>query len=154
MPGKRFQVLVVEDSKPDADLLAILFQQVQIPIDLHLVHDGQQAIDFLFQRDSYANAPVPDLVLLDLNLPKKDGRQVLKELKSADDRKRVPVLMLSTSNNEDDVSNAYDLGASGFVSKPVGLDEYQRMVNVVCDYWFSCLRLVSSQPLKTGTVRA
>src|SRR4051794_577239 len=123
---KSFRVLSVEDNLADVELLKILFSDCCAPVELHFVNDGVQASDFLFRRGLFErNSVRPDLVLMDLNLPLKDGRTLLRELKGDKELCKIPIIIVSTSNSEREISEAYCLGASGFISKPTDVDEYQ-----------------------------
>lgn len=142
MKTRKFQVLLVEDSSADAHLLSLLMAQACPSVELHTVRNGQEASDFVLKQSGHETKPTPDLILLDLNLPIKSGRELLPELKTNPRTCAIPVLMLSTSGSDGDVEDAYRLGANGFVCKPVDLNEYQTVVKTICDYWFRCLRLV------------
>ncbi len=108
---------------------------------MHHVKDGIEALDFLYRRGKYASAVRPDIVLLDLNLPRKDGREVLAEIKEDDDLKRIPVLILTTSQAERDILDTYNLHANGYVSKPLDLDEFAGIVASIKGFWFATAKL-------------
>jgi DNA-binding response OmpR family regulator len=109
--------------------------------DLHVVDDGEKAMAFLRREGSYADVPRPDLILLDLNLPKKDGRQVLAEIKSDNDFKRIPVVILTTSRAEEDVLKSYNLHANCYITKPIDLNQFLLVVRSIEDFWMSIVVL-------------
>lgn len=136
-------ILLVEDNPGDARLAAEAFKDgdVKIKSTIHHVKDGIEALDFLYQRGTHASAVRPDIVLLDLNLPRKDGREVLAEIKEDDDLKRIPVLILTTSHAERDILDTYNLHANGYVSKPLDLDEFTGIVASIKGFWFATAKL-------------
>lgn len=133
----------MEDNPGDARLAAEAFEDgaSKLKSNLHHVKDGVEALDFLYRRGKYASAVRPDIVLLDLNLPRKDGREVLAEIKEDDDLKLIPVLILTTSQAERDIIDTYSLHANGYVSKPLDLDEFASVVESIKDFWFSTAKL-------------
>jgi chemotaxis family two-component system response regulator Rcp1 len=133
--AKRIQILLVEDNPDDVLLTAEVLRETRIPSDLHVAMDGEEAMDFFHRRDPFADAPVPDLVLLDLNLPKKDGRQVLVELKADPRLRRIPVIVLTTSAAERDVLHAYDTHVNAYVRKPVGYAALLDVVRSIQAFW-------------------
>ncbi|MFW5722403.1 MAG: response regulator, partial [Desulfohalobiaceae bacterium] len=112
---------------------------------LHVVMDGEAAMDFLYKRGEFANAPTPDLVLLDLNLPKKDGREILEEIKQDAKLKLIPVVVLTTSTAEEDILRSYNLQANCYITKPVDFDQFVRVVRTIEDFWLSVVRLPSHE---------
>jgi two-component system, chemotaxis family, response regulator Rcp1 len=133
---KPAEILSVEDNPADVAMLQTLFSGSQVPLRLSFVEDGVEALDLLLARGKFQGENYrPDLMLLDLNLPKRDGREVLKELKSNLVLKSIPVIILSTSNNPRDVQEAYSLGASAFVSKPMDLEWFQSVVKAIEMFW-------------------
>lgn len=136
----KIQILLVEDNPADADLTKENLEDSKILHDLHVAVDGVQAMDFLRRQGEFKDAPRPDLVLLDLNLPKKDGREVLAEMKSDPSLKRIPVVVLTSSKAEEDVVKSYDLHASAYVSKPVDLEGFGKIVQGIEGFWFSVVR--------------
>lgn len=136
-------VLLVEDNPGDARLAAEAFKDgaVRLKSNLHHVKDGIEALDFLYRRGRYSSAVRPDIVLLDLNLPRKDGREVLAEIKEDDDLKLIPVLILTTSQAERDILDTYSLHANGYVSKPLDLDEFAGIVDSIKHFWFTTAKL-------------
>jgi chemotaxis family two-component system response regulator Rcp1 len=134
-------ILMVEDNPGDVRLAREALKDSPIPNEITVVRDGEEALSFLRQEGSYASALRPDLIVLDLNLPKKDGREVLGEIKSDDRLKRIPVAILTTSNASQDLTRAYDLHANCYVIKPVGLEEYMSAVRSIQSFWASVVKL-------------
>ena len=136
-------VLLVEDNPGDARLAEEAFKDggVRLKTTLHHVKDGVEALDFLYRRGEHVSAVRPDIVLLDLNLPRKDGREVLAEIKEDDDLKLIPVLILTTSQAERDILETYSLHANGYISKPIDLDEFSGVVDSIKDFWFTTAKL-------------
>lgn len=137
------EILLVEDNPGDARLAMEAFKDGarRFSHNLHHVKDGVEAMDFLRRRGEYATAVRPDLVLLDLNLPRKDGREVLAEVKEDDDLRLIPVLILTTSQAERDIFDTYGLHANGYVMKPIDLDEFSGVVDSIKEFWFATARL-------------
>jgi two-component system, chemotaxis family, response regulator Rcp1 len=135
------QVLLVEDSPGDIRLTQEALKDAKIHINLHVVRDGEQAMSFLMREGEHANAPRPDLILLDLNLPKKDGREVLQEIKESPTLKIIPVVILTTSAAEADILRSYLLHANCYITKPVSLDGFLTVVKSIEDFWMSVVRL-------------
>jgi len=135
------EILLVEDNPADVELTQYLMKQGKIFVNLHVAVDGFEALNFLRREGQYADVPRPDLVLLDLNLPGKDGREVLAEMKSDPNLKTIPVVVLTTSQADEDVLKSYNLGANCFISKPVGMEEFAKVVNSIEDFWFTIVRL-------------
>lgn len=139
--GRKIEILSVEDNEADRGLLESEFTHCRIAYRLNFAVDGVDAMDYLLRRGKYANSPTPDLVLLDLNLPRKDGREVLHEMKSHLELRSIPVVVLSTSSLPSDVSDAYRGGASGFISKPNDIDEFGNVVRTLEAYWMKLVAL-------------
>lgn len=135
------EVLLVEDSPGDVRLTREAFKDAKVHISLNVVSDGIEAMAFLKHEGQYANVPRPDLVLLDLNLPKKDGREVLEEIKESLDLKSIPVVVLTTSASEEDVLRSYLLHANCYITKPVGLEGFLKVVRSIDSFWLSVVRL-------------
>jgi DNA-binding response OmpR family regulator len=129
------RILLVEDNRGDARLVAEALKESPIQTQISVVDDGVQALACLRQEGEYAEMSRPDIILLDLNLPKKDGRQVLTEIKADPTFKRLPVLILTSSGAQEDIIQAYDRGANCYLLKPVGLDEYFALLRAVVDFW-------------------
>jgi len=135
------EILLVEDSPGDVRLMQEALREGKVANRVHVVSDGEQAMAFLRREPPYADAPRPDLVLLDLNLPKKDGREVLAEMKADPDLHRIPVVVLTTSQAEEDILRAYDLHANCYMTKPVDLMQFLELVKSIELYWLMMVRL-------------
>lgn len=135
------EVLLVEDDPGDELMTREAFADNKISNTLHVAHDGEEAIDFLYRRGRHASAPRPDLILLDLNLPKYDGRQVLQLIKSDEDLAHIPVVVLTTSSSEEDVLRSYKLHANAYVTKPVDLDQFIAAVRQIDEFFVTVVRL-------------
>src|SRR5688572_14227976 len=151
-----YNVLVMEDSIPDVHLVSLCFRQVSPAVKLHFTKDGVEGGDFLFKRGSFAKVPTPDLILMDLNMPRKDGRTLLKELKADPVVGTIPVVMLSTSNSPEEIGECHRLGASAFVTKPVDVMKMAKIVKTLVEFYFSCASLATQPPqtesLSTRTI--
>ncbi|MFA3872670.1 response regulator [Streptomyces sp. MMCC 100] len=134
-------VLLVEDDPGDELMTREAFEDNKIGNTLHVVRDGEEALDFLYRRGRHAQAPRPDLILLDLNLPKYDGRQVLEKIKSDQDLSDIPVVVLTTSSAEEDILRSYKLHANAYVTKPVDLDQFIAAVRQIDDFFVQVVRL-------------
>lgn len=137
-------ILLVEDSPSDVRLTREALKEAKVLNNLHVVQDGMAAMDFLRKRAQYADSPDPDLILLDLNLPKKDGREVLAEVKQDDNLRRIPVVVLTTSRAEEDVIRSYNLHANAYVTKPVDLKQFLVVVRTIEDFWLAVVTLPRS----------
>ncbi len=135
------EILLVEDNVGDFRLTQEALREGKVYNNLHWVKDGLEALDFLRRRDTHANAPRPDLILLDLNLPKKDGREVLAEIKTDADLQTIPVVVLTTSQAEEDVLRSYHLHANCYVTKPVDLDKFIQVVQSIDRFWLTIATL-------------
>ncbi|BCS52242.1 response regulator [Geobacter sp. SVR] len=138
---KSVEILLVEDNPADVHLLQEAFQESRIANHLSVVKDGELAMDFLYHRGEYAAVPRPDLVLLDIGLPKKSGLEVLAEIKDDPGLRRIPVIMLTTSKAEADILMSYDLHANSFITKPVHLHELFEVVRQIEEFWFEIVKL-------------
>jgi two-component system, chemotaxis family, response regulator Rcp1 len=135
------EILLVEDNPGDVRLTREAMRDAKVGNNLHVMPDGVEALKFLRREPPYASAPTPDIILLDLNLPKKDGREVLAEIK-ADERLRfIPVVILTTSRADEDVLKSYDLHANCYVTKPVDLDDFMKVIQAIDDFWLTIVRL-------------
>lgn len=141
MTLQRIRILLVEDNPADVLLTREKLEVSKILHDLDVVNDGIEAMDFLLKKNEFKNRARPDLILLDLNLPRKDGREVLEEIKSSSDLRRIPVIILTSSKEEEDVLRSYDLQANAYVTKPVDLNEFGKIVKAIEGFWFSVVRL-------------
>ena len=138
-------ILLVEDNPGDVRLTQEAFADGRIANTLHVVEDGAAALDFLFQRNDHADAPRPDLVLLDLNLPRRNGDEVLEELHGDPDLRRIPVIVLTSSEAETDVVRSYELCASGYLTKPVDPDEFITAIQEIERFWLSIMQLPTDE---------
>lgn len=138
---KAIDILLVEDNPADVRLTQEALKEGKVKNSLHIAEDGEAAMDFLYKRGGHAGAPTPDLILLDLNLPKKDGREVLEEIKTDETLKRIPVVILTVSQAEEDILRTYDLNANCFISKPVDFEQFVRVVRSIEDFWLSVVKL-------------
>jgi two-component system, chemotaxis family, response regulator Rcp1 len=141
MKGRSAEILLVEDSAGDRRLIVEAFKKAESNTNVSVVKDGIEALNFLRRGDGYADAPRPDLVLLDLNLPKKDGREVLQEIKTDDALNHIPVLILTTSQADQDVLHSYQLHANCFITKPVALRQFMRVIEAVQLFWLDIATL-------------
>jgi two-component system response regulator len=139
--GDLIEILLVEDNPGDVRLTREALKDSKILNRLSVVGDGMEAMAFLRREGEYADVPRPDLVLLDLNLPKKDGRSVLKEIKEDPILRRIPVVILTTSLSEQDIIKTYDLYANCYINKPVDLDQFINVVKSIESFWFSIVKL-------------
>lgn len=140
---KQLCVLLVEDNPGDQRLVKEALRENDLQCELHIAEDGVQALQFLRREGKYQDAPRPDLILLDLNLPKISGREVLGELKAEEGLKSIPVVVMTTSQADEDISKVYGLNGNCFVTKPVDLDEFLHLIDVIGTFWFSVARLPS-----------
>jgi CheY-like chemotaxis protein len=135
------RVLLVEDNPGDADLTRETLQDGKLMMHIDVVSDGVQAVDFLLRRPPFDTALAPDLILLDLNLPKMGGREVLAEIKRHEALRVIPVVVLTSSEADQDVAKSYELGANCYVTKPVGLEAFQSIVHAIESFWFTVVKL-------------
>lgn len=148
MPGSpsrsHAEILLVEDNLGDIRLLQEAFKEGGLECKLHVARDGEQAMDFLYHQGAYAKSPRPALVLLDLNLPRKDGREVLAEMKGAEALRCIPVVVFSTSTNPEDINTAYCLQANCYVVKPEDLDSLIHLTQLIESFWFGSVSLAAA----------
>jgi CheY-like chemotaxis protein len=144
LPLQPVEVLLVEDDPGDELMTREAFEDNKIGNTLHVAHDGEEALDFLYRRGKHADAPSVDLILLDLNLPKYDGRQVLEKIKSDPELTHVPVVILTTSASEEDILRSYKLHANAYVTKPVDVNQFIAAVRQIDDFFLSVVRLPRS----------
>jgi len=135
------EILLVEDNPADVRLTTEALKEEKIYNNLHVATDGVEAMAFLRREGKYAKALRPDLILLDLNLPKKDGREVLEEIKSDDDLKTIPVVVLTVSQAEEDILKSYNLHANCYITKPVDLDQFIKVIRSVQEFWLTIVKL-------------
>lgn len=146
--GSLLEVLLVEDSPGDVRLTQEVFRDTNSSIRLHVAADGVEAMAFLRHEGAHADAPRPDIILLDLNLPKMDGREVLAHIKDDENLKTIPIVILTTSAAEADILKSYQLRANCYLSKPVQLDEFERLVKSINSFWLTDVRLPPQSPGK------
>ena len=139
------EILLVEDSPSDAELTLEALHDAKVANRVNVVEDGVYAMEFLRRQGRWANAPRPDVILLDLNLPRKDGREVLAEIKNDDDLKSIPVVVITNSRAEQDVLRSYNLHANCYISKPVDLEQFLTVVRAIEFFWLSIIMLPTEQ---------
>jgi CheY-like chemotaxis protein len=139
--SRTIEILLVEDNPGDVNLTRIALADREINVNLSVVTDGVEAMNFLHRQGEYYRAVRPDLILLDWNLPRKDGREVLGEIRADKRLRRIPVVVLSTSQAEDDILTAYNLHANCYITKPVDFNEFVRIVQSIEDFWFTIVQL-------------
>ncbi len=142
--ARPIDILLVEDNPGDVVLTREALKQGKVLVNLHVAKDGVDATDFLWRRGAYVGAPRPDIVLLDLNLPRKDGRELLSEMKADPVVRRVPVVVLTTSKAEEDILRTYDLHVNCYVTKPVDFEQFIRVIRSVEEFWLTIVRLPSA----------
>lgn len=142
--GTAIEILLVEDNPGDARLVQEGLDVASVPTELHVAHDGEEALDRLYRRGSYEDAPRPELILLDLNLPGVDGHELLSRIKDDADLKEIPVVILTTSANEEDMRESYRLQAAGFITKPMDAQAFIAAIQELGLYWVSVVELPSA----------
>ena len=147
---KPVEILLVEDNPGDARLTHELLKEGKVANKLHHVIDGVEAMSFLYRKGKYAGVVRPDLILLDLNLPKKDGREVLREMKQREDLKRIPVVVLTTSKADQDILHSYDLNANCYIAKPVDLNKFISVIRSIENFWLTVVELPSKVAKRHG----
>lgn len=145
MIGKPIEILLVEDNPGDVRLTQEFIKESKVGNNLHVVVDGVEALEFLRGEGKYVDTPRPDLILLDLNLPRKDGREVLAEIKADEALKRIPVVVLTTSKAEQDIFKVYDLHANCYIIKPVDLEQFIEVVRSIENFWLTIVKLPRSE---------
>ena len=141
MPAPTLKVLLVEDSPGDVRLTMEALKEAKVLNNLNVAGDGIEALAFLKREGAHAKAPRPDVILLDLNLPKKDGREVLAEIKADPNLRRIPIVVLTTSRAEEDIIRAYDLHANCYITKPVDFKQFLEVVQSIEDFWLTVVKL-------------
>lgn len=142
--GKHFTILYADDDEDDQILVGDALRETPVANAIQYVQDGEELLDFLNNKGRYINKkkyPKPSLILLDLNMPRKDGREALAEIKADPKLKRIPIVILTTSRGEDDIQSTYNLGVNSFITKPVSYDSLVKIVKVVTKYWFQTVKL-------------
>jgi two-component system, chemotaxis family, response regulator Rcp1 len=145
LDGRTVEILLVEDNPGDARLTREALKEGKIQNNLHHARDGVEAMEFLRREGAFAGAPAPDIILLDLNLPRKDGREVLAELKQDPQLRSIPVVVLTTSEAEQDILKTYELHANCYISKPVDLEKFIAIVRAIENFWLAVVKLPSTQ---------
>lgn len=138
---KPAEILLVEDNPADVRLTMEVLKDAKLCNNISVVNDGVQALDFLYRRGDYGSAARPDIILLDLNLPRLDGREVLERVKGDDSLKHIPVVVLTTSSAEQDILKSYALHANCYITKPVDLEQFTKVVTSIEEFWFSIVKL-------------
>ncbi|HEX3014290.1 MAG TPA: response regulator [Methanobacterium sp.] len=141
--ARQIEILLVEDNEGDVGLVEEVFQEAKIRNNLNVAEDGEEAMLFLRKEGKFSDVPSPDIILLDLNLPGKDGREVLKEIKEDDKLKRIPVVILTTSKAEEDILKSYDLHANSYITKPVDFDQFLKVIKSIENFWLDIVKLPS-----------
>ena len=144
-PGRPVEILLIEDNPGDVRLTEEAFKEGKVLNRLSVVGDGVEALEFLRRKNKYAHAPRPDIIMLDLNLPKKDGREVLAVIKGDEKLRRIPVIVLTTSLAEQDILKAYDLNVNCYISKPVGFDAFINIVRSIENFWLTIVMLPTDE---------
>lgn len=138
---REVNILIVEDNYPDVLLAKEVLIEAKVKNKLNVVDDGEKAMEYLLKKGDYVNATTPDLILLDLNLPKKDGREVLIEIKDNPELKRIPVVILTTSKAEEDIVNMYEHHANAYITKPVDFNQFIEVIKSLENFWLSIVKL-------------
>lgn len=141
MSGKPIEILLVEDNPADVRLTQEALREGKVRNNLHVARDGVEALEFLRREGKFTGSPRPDLVLLDLNLPRKDGREVLAQVKDDPELKTIPIVVLTTSSAEIDILRSYSLHANCYITKPVDLEQFVKVVKTIDDFWLTVVRL-------------
>ncbi len=141
--AEHIEILMVEDDPDDADLTQELLEEAKVFVNINVIEDGVKAMSYLRRKGAYQQAVRPDLILLDLNLPRKDGREVLQEIKEDSELKSIPIIILTTSDADKDRLKSYDLGANSFVTKPIGLTQFAQIVKSIESFWFTVVKFPS-----------
>jgi CheY-like chemotaxis protein len=143
MIGKSFEILLVEDNEGDVGLIEEVFEEAKIRNSLHVAKDGEEAVLYLHSEGKFSGSPRPDLIILDLNLPKKDGREVLRDIKKDENLHNIPVIILTTSTAERDILRAYELHANAYVTKPLDFNQFIKVVGSIVNFWLEIVKLPS-----------
>ncbi|MDZ7721722.1 MAG: response regulator [candidate division KSB1 bacterium] len=143
--AKCIEILLIEDNPGDVGLTEAALEENKMRNQLHVAKDGEEAMQFLFKQDKFSDAPRPDLIILDLNMPKKDGRDVLKEIKTNPDLKKIPVVILTSSKAEKDIIKSYNLHANCYIKKPLDFEQFIQVVQSIEHFWMSIVVLPESE---------
>ncbi len=139
--GASISILIAEDDPDDRMLIREALEESQLANEIHFVEDGEELMDYLHQKGRFSLSPIPGIILLDLNMPKKDGREALKEIKADPNLRRIPVIALTTSKAEEDIIRTYDLGVNSFITKPVSFESFVNKLSGLKKYWFEIVAL-------------
>jgi CheY-like chemotaxis protein len=145
MTARTIRILIVDDDPADAEIIQELLEECATVVEIHAVHDGIDALDYLHSCTHEPVVGLPDLILLDLNMPRKDGREVLQEIRATEQLLHLPVIILTTSQEEDEIEQAYRLGANCYVSKPAAMADFERLVNAIELFWMQTASLPQSR---------
>jgi CheY-like chemotaxis protein len=143
-PGRVITIIMADDDADDRELAREAFEECRLANEVHFVEDGEELIEYLCRSGKYINmpeTPLPALILLDLNMPRKDGREALKEIKANPDLRRIPIVVLTTSKAEEDILRTYDLGVNSYITKPVTFESLVETIKVLGKYWFEIVEL-------------
>jgi CheY-like chemotaxis protein len=153
---KSFSILMIDDDEEDFLLVEKALETKQLKVDLFWAQDGDEAMNFLFRRGAYSNAPAPELILLDLNMPGKSGFEVLKDIKGNEELRKIPVVILTSSRDRKNVSRVYNAGANSFMLKPMSFDELANAMESLCQYWFAVVQLpnAATEPVRKTVKKA
>jgi two-component system, chemotaxis family, response regulator Rcp1 len=152
--GRPAEILLVEDNDDDVELTRLAFRQAKLLVNLYRVEDGEKCLAFLRKQGEYQNVPTPDLILLDLNMPKMSGREVLAEIMKDDHLKALPVVILTTSEQEEEILKMYKMRCSSYIVKPVNFDQFIKVVRTIADYWFTIVVLPTVDSTEKATAPA
>jgi chemotaxis family two-component system response regulator Rcp1 len=152
--GRPAEILLAEDNENDVELTRQGFKRAKLLVNLHHVRDGEECLAFLHKQGEYADAPTPDLILLDLNMPKIGGREVLAEMMADEHLKSVPVVVLTTSEEHEEVLKMYHMHCSSYIVKPVDFEQFLKVVRAIAEYWFTIVVLPTAVPLGKAKARA
>ncbi len=141
--GRPIEVLLVEDDPADVELTLEIMDRTKLKVQMNVVKDGVEAMEYLRRDGKYTDSIRPDLILLDLNMPRKDGREVLREIKADENLKSISVVILTTSDSDEDIIKTYAIGANCYVTKPVGLEQFIKVVKSIEDFWFTVVKYPS-----------
>jgi two-component system, chemotaxis family, response regulator Rcp1 len=139
--GRPIEILLIEDDPGDVELTMEVLEMAKVKVNISTVEDGIQALEYLRNEGKFSDASRPDLILLDLNMPRMDGRETLEEIKKDVSLKLIPVVILTTSDSDEDVVKTYTLGASCYITKPVGLEQFSKVVHSIENFWFTVVNL-------------
>lgn len=141
MINLKTEILLVEDNPGDVRLTQEAFKNSSFKVNINIVNDGAKAIEYLYKKGVYTDSPTPELILLDLNLPRKNGKEVLEIIKTDDKLKKIPIVVLTTSQSEDDINSAYNLHANCYITKPMDFDDFSEVIHSIENFWLSTTQL-------------